>query len=386
MSACILSTVSCRLLFGLDEEAAVCKHATPPPPLGDELSSGESRDVFVELSSLDFGETYSDEGGKRQPERNVGYDLDGTCTTNTGRNDPLLNQGSSCRQVADWIKPDYGDLAGGRDNGLRHVIENIAGFFPGFGTPIYMENLRAGKVSILLEIKDYNGKLNDSQIQVVVYTPGSLEHPPAFDGHDMWSIANDPSQPRTIDSKAYVNGGTMVATLRDLKLRLRIGIDSHALTDLEVNFVSAFFTAKIVKEEDDLWHLRKGVIAGRWRTKDLFSQIKYFPNRSGTADAGANSSAGTTKMCMNVQTYPAARIGICNAADISSEEGTPDPACDAISVGIGFEGIEAKKGPYVDLVPLENECGSQYDPANDSCEFTWEEQQRRIESPDAADQ
>jgi hypothetical protein len=379
------------------------KNATP----------GGGNDFVAALRYFDFGEPYIARGTTpARVARDVplqGYDLDHRCTANSDfKDDPTLIDPPSCRDLpgmGEGVFGKHGDLPGGRDNGLRNVIEDVAKFFQEFGTPTYNGAIEKGQVSLLFEIKDYNGEPNDDAVTVSIYTPvkligsGDASLPsgdaaadggpsiiPQFNGEDTWTVAyesyleNEPAKgPRVFSADAYVANNMLVSSIDRLDMRLRIGISPFKLVDLNVNFVATFFTAKIAKE-NGLWELKDGTIVGRWRTKDLFGQVKYFPNPyvQQRADAGP----GKYQMCTNLDSYELVHQLICQAADIYSGPETPDPACDAISVAIGFRAVQAKLGGFGNLEPLENECTSRYDPMRDSCDYTWRQQlERGIRNP-----
>lgn len=373
-----------------DASSNACVEAKfPSKPAGTNL--GEGNDFFTELKSFDFGEDLPDRGV-----RLVGYDIDGLCTAGTGT-DPTMTDGPGCQPQAgvitkDTLKPEYGDLPGGRDAGLRFLIARIAGVFQGFGTPTYNDQIKAGKVSLLLGIKGYNGQPDDDQVELTVYTPGGSMSDagqvdgrvrPVFDGRDVWPVAlesfreNNPANgPSTMTTQGYVKDNVVVGSLGKIQLRLRIGISEIETTDLQITFSQTFFTAQVKKEPDNLWHLHNGQISAYWTTKDLFAQVKYFPNPLKT-----DANADPAKLCMNLPLqYPVVRAIICDSADISSTPNAPNPVCDAVSVGIGFEAVQAN----LDLEPLhlkslpdlekQNVCDPKYDPARDSCDRTWDEQ------------
>lgn len=351
-----------------------CEHATWPAPPTRSDPGDEQVDVVGALTFFDLGEQYTGADGTPVPARTQGYDLDNTCTSNPELQDPLLDQGSSC-VTPGWIEnPTIGDLHGGRDNALRYVVGNIAKVYSGFGTVPYNENIRNGRVSLMLGIKDYNGQLNDTAVSLTIYPTRSFTEGganggegsravPKFDGTDTWPIASDAfidgdsSRPRLVSSGAYVKDGVLVGTFNDIDFRLSIGVSSIALVDLRVQFRSTFITAKILKDDRGLWALKKGQISARWIADELLSEVKYFENPLGD----------TRSMCMNAGTYAVPHNFICAAADISSGGVSPSAPCSAISVGIGFEGIQAKLGNVFTLPERQNPCEDRFDPVHDSC-------------------
>lgn len=358
----------------------VCEHTTWPSKPARADPGDEHVDIVGALTFFDLGEPYKDPSdGHTVPARVQGYDLDNTCTTNPDLQDPTLNQGSSCITQG-WVQtPTIGDLPGGRDNGLRYIVYNIGQIYNGFGTLPYIENIKLGRVSLLLSIKNYNGQRNDDHVDLAVLTTGSFTQDganggvpagpdgggvaPKFDGTDVWPIASDsfydsdPNKPRLTSRDAWVTNGVMVGALGDLDFRLRIGVSPVKLVDLRIQFLETFFTAKISKDERGLWVLKEGQIASRWRVDDLLAQVKYFPNPL---------TGGP--LCMNRENaYGIPHNFICAAADIYSGPPSPSAPCNAVSVGIGFEGVQAKMGNVFPLLDLGTPCPDKYDTAHDSC-------------------
>lgn len=358
-----------------DASTNTCPKATwPTKPSGVDLGGGN--DFVVALAAFDFGESYKppdDETAPEVPARDVGYDLDNKCTRNPDKPDPLMTDGNSCRPIATWYTPVHPDYKGGIDNNLSYLIHDIAAFLRGFGTPIYNFNIQRGDVSLLMQITDYNGEPNDDSIGFIIYTPGAFSDQgnvgePKFDGTDVWAITEDSydanNQPRYVATSAYVTNGTMVATLPNADLRLRIGMSYLELTTLNIRFLDPFFTAEIKKDGSGLWVLENGRIAARWRTQDLFSQLKYFPNPFPTEGSPAN-------MCLTTPTYPFVRDRVCMYTDIYSGSTTPDPVCDAISLGIGFRAVQANLGKKIPPLELATSCPEGADPIVDSCDKIW---------------
>lgn len=342
---------------------------------------GGTTSFVTALRSFDFGEQINNPDGPTIPVRqNVGYDLDDFCTQNDTLENPTLTQSNSCDPVASWFTPRFGDLEGGRDNGLRYLIELIASALEDFGTPIYNVAIESGEVSLLMQVDDYNEQADDDRVGFKLYTPGpfSLANPgePRFDGQDEWPVAVDSfvdgnsNEPKFVASRAYVANGTLVANFRTVDLRLRIGIAESQIVDLILRFTDPFFTAKIEKVGDDVWWLRHGQIAARWQTAELLKQVKFFPNPF--YDATSFEPTNTLNMCTSTPTYRVVREAICGSTDILSGAVSPNALCDSISVGIGFEAVQARLGGTVTLPAMESDCG-EFDPAKDSCEKTYEQ-------------
>jgi hypothetical protein len=356
--------------------APTCTLATwPLQPRGKNLGGGP--ELVFALRAFDFGETYDpNDGTGVVAERPVGYDLDNKCTLGTDVTEtqyPGVREENSCTPAGAWVSPLFGDLPGGRDNGLRNIITFVENFFPGFGTPTYNASIKTGEVSLVMQLKNYNGQANDDDVNFAIYTPGRFRDNaanagavPQFDGQDEWPIASlaylNPTtkEPKFASRAAWVNNNVLVASFPNFEFRLRIGISQHGVADAILKFLDVFFTAKIANEQG-IWVLKGGHIASKWKTQDLFSQIKYFPAPSGP---GKN-------MCMNAFGYNVVHDYMCRSTDIYSGGLAPSPTCDAVSVGIGFEAVQAKFGPTIEFSAQESDCPAAFDPIKDNCSYAW---------------
>jgi hypothetical protein len=344
-------------------------------PAGGDIS------FVTALTYFDFGETYvSTDSGASIPYRDVGYDLDLTCTrTGPGDQrpeDPNLNEDNSCTNNGGPGFPGVvGDYKDGRDNGLAGLISRVKISLPQFGTDAYLSNIATGEVSLLFGVSGYNGELNDNDVTGIIYSPAAFDSvpenagkTPQFNGQDRWPIMEDSyingneGEPAHKSIRGYVTNGVLVARTADLNLRLRIGIASQDVTDLQITFLQPFLTAKVSKDDRGLWQLTEGVIAGRWKTEDLFKELSRFPN----PDDYPVVPVDDPFFCTDSQLYPAVRAFICSLADIYSGPPGPGNECDSLSVGIAFNAIEAKLGQKVETDDRVNPCGAA-DPAQDNC-------------------
>src|SRR5688572_22213566 len=142
-----------------------CQHTTwPAPPSSRNL--GGTTNFVVALSALDFGEIHAppDNPDDVLVERPLGFDLDGKCTKNERTKQPTLNESNGCIPLVPGTL-NMGDLLDGRDNAVRHVIAFLALFLRSsgtglgfFGTSIYNASIQSGDVSLLMEVRDYNGQ------------------------------------------------------------------------------------------------------------------------------------------------------------------------------------------------------------------------------------
>jgi len=379
-----------------DVSSRLCSSIKPPlaPPVQTAGPRGNI-DLTFALSTFDFGERYAEpvlDGGER-PAQDFGYDLDNLCT---GPESAGLGDGDSCRPI-DWMPPETQDFKEGRDNGLGRMIQSIATTLDGFGTPAYNEAIRQGRVSILLEIKGYNQTANDERVELVVYTAAPFDSlstegspKPKFDGKDEWPItstsyeSNDagelavPLRARFRDPDAYVNDGVLVGRLSDTSLRLSVGVSPQVIVELVLNLLQAFYTAEVYFDEAaGFWKLRNGTIAARWPLRNLLDQLEQFPDPD-------DAPFFRRPLCMNTPSYDTFRRKICATVDILSGPGTSAEPCDAISMGIRFDAVQAIRGQTYVLDALGPRCPAEFSPKLDSCEFALDSGAPQIDAGDAS--
>lgn len=370
---------------GGDASTGPCLSATwPQRPTAADLGAGN--DFVAALTMFDFGEPYEgSDGGIHSLSRDIGYDIDFTCTAQSANEtnlnpDPTMTGSSSCEPLGvPGFRPRVGDLPQGRDNGLRALIDLVQGVLEEFGTPAYNANILSGRTSLLIGVNGYNGAADDDEVTVTLYSPAEFASisentgkTPKFDGQDLWPVSadsfqEDRSTPKFITRRGYVRDNVLVAAIKELDLPLRIGISSQDVTLLQVKFIDAFLTANIGRDpQTNLWTLKKGVIAARWKTDDLFDMLSRFPNPAVYPDPPGPGE--NPFFCASAAHYKLIREFICVASDIYSGGTAAGTQCDSLSVGIGFESVEALLGPVVDAPPApENPCGDA-DPAGDSCQ------------------
>jgi hypothetical protein len=364
--------------------AATCESAQPPDK-STQAQTGTNVPAFiVAMNHIDFGEPLKnvadagpDGASADLPWRRHGFDLDHKCTVSSSTNSCIIPDWA---HGPNWGPGDSTDFTGGRDNSLGRIIEQTSVRVPDFGTPRYNQQIERGAVSLLFKVDGYNGQKDDDQITVTLYTPAPLNafSPstpiiPKWDGTDNWPIAssslnnNDINDPKFIDKNGYVANGVLVAGIKQADLRLSIGIASNVVVELLLRFSNAFFVGELDKNAQGLWTLQAGEIGGIWNVNDLLHQLDQFP------DPVLNVQTLKEPICTNSGSYITFRRLICSQVDISASGTAPTNLCDALSVGIGFTGIQAKVGSIYELQPLKDRClakfGSTiYSPANLDCE------------------
>jgi hypothetical protein len=354
------------LLFGLDAGPDVqkeagdgstsgCAHVRwPDRPAADDPSPGDVAPFYLAVRTLDFG--VREDGG---PPPLLGFDLDNFCTCNP---DP-----ESCKVTVDAAP--HCDLEGGVDNAGLVLVRQFSAF-PGFFQQSYINNrINQGYYGAVIRIERYNGKANDTQVQVSYFpsngTSGievNFPTAPSWDGNDRWTIdpasinggvipdGGDPS-PKYIDQSAYVSNYTAVA---NLSFPIAIGASAGDNT-LTVDLVGAVVMAKLVPEGPS-FRVEEGMIAGRWATTKMLTALQVLHDPFNIQD----------RLCGTNGTYQLIKDKICRSADIATnvlEDGKNAP-CGALTVGVAFTAWPAKVGGTFPRNDAGTPCGPQW---VDSC-------------------
>jgi hypothetical protein len=323
---------------GAGSGAGACVSATYPDPPGAGHGGGVL-DLVAAVHSLDLGEA---EGAV------VGLDLDGKCTCD--------GDGPSCLAPA-FAEGDACDGPGGRDNATARVFAFMTALLgeESFSSASLSGRADAGAWSLLFRVREYNGTADDDRVEVDVY-PSSGGIDPAWNGEDRWPVSETSvapggtvDDPLYVDTKAYVSGGTLVASLSESSLILGSD-DNQMVLDLTAGFV----TARVVVRGGAL-RLEGGTLAARWRLTDVFKTLSTFRDTAGTP------------VCTDDLLYDTVKDQICGFVDIYSALGTPTDECDSLSLGIGFEAEPAKLGDLQPGPTPGGGCSPETDPLYDSC-------------------
>ncbi len=242
------------------------------------------------------------------------------------------------------------DGAGGVDNVFgRNVVPLLVLDHPEL-EPDARTMLSRGFGTVLLQLRGWNGTADDARIEVtfaqsafaipsnaagsapVVAPPGIFTFdadgyldlpPPAWDGRDFWYarddafLDGDPTMPRIVDDNAYVAGGVIVMRVPD---RFPIGFVPPGGTGWSVRLTEGVITARLSPSFDAIDEV---ILAGRWLLLDVLE----------SASIGAG-------ICMGTERFAQLSRVLDLSADIRATPGTggPDRRCDAVSVGLRFEG------------------------------------------------
>jgi hypothetical protein len=339
-----------------------CAHLRwPERPATDDPSSGDIT-IYEALRTLDFGSR--DDGGAAPL---LGYDLDDTCTC---QGTPAA--GESCKPIGD-ASPTHCDNEAGVDNAGLSLVRQFSAF-PGFFQTSYLnDRIAGGYYSALVRISKYNGKANDTQVEVAFFPSNGtigidqgLPAIPNWNGKDDWTL--DPSSllggvlpdggepgAKYVDQSAYVRDGVLVANLG-----FPISVGASAMDNtLTIDLVGAVVTAKLVPEMGGTFRVDEGTIAGRWTTNKMLTSLQVLHDPF--------DPQKLARLCGTNTTYQLIKAKICSAADIAAnvlEDGKNAP-CGALTVGIAFTSAQARYSGTYPRGDAGNPCGAQWE---DSCQ------------------
>jgi hypothetical protein len=344
---CAMLLAACQLLLGVEDEKGA---ARPPVIVGDDggdadVASGcqlahppsapAAKDGGPPQTIFFAAQTFrvSPSGAPR-----IGYDLDDRCTDTETPPADLACSGSGSGTAAV-------DGPGGIDNALGWFSEQMSEFFksqdagPDPFAKQFTSYATIGYRTLHISLALYNGEANDDEVTVSVRASGPFLRSgcagagapdaaclngvadagcaPQWDGCDQWSYVGIP-----VPSRAWVRDNVLVARIDDLHL---------PLGDVEISLKDAVVTARLDLTDGAKRRLTGGILAGRASAAELVSGVL------GTTDSNDKSYCNDPTVRATVTSL------LCGARDIratKSLDGTG--ACDAISVGLGFDAVEAQ--------------------------------------------
>ena len=274
----------------------------------------------------------------------LGYNLDGICNVCAS----AITRGS-CNVNGDFTVAC--DDPGGIDNTLSRAVSGIFS-----DTSQLDRDIAAGKEGVLVQVKDYNGKSDDTQVTVAIYNVASLNDGGAakLDGTDTTAVTDDsllsdhpPANtipPRYVDLNAYVNNGVLVANLDSFPLRFLIpdflgGADATAPLVANISFTEAKLVGHIVVTGNG-FSMADGQIVGRVKLSDIGTQLGII-GYCGEIEAGVKG-----QVCKNL-----------DLAEGSKADGTTG-ACRAVSAAVGIALVGAKLVAYEHAQKSVSKCAS----------------------------
>jgi hypothetical protein len=317
----------CSLVTSYDgfvpEGPPACRNRVPEPVPGARNGTGGVR--IGTMSELRF--LGRKDGGA------LGFDLDKRCTCPAPR-------GCSNTVGAGTCDPE------GIDNAANKILGGLYPPEADKAGPL-QDSIRYGKNGMLVQVKGWDGKNDDADVQVSVYNVAGLKNAAdggaRFDGQDEILVDfNSLLVPAELGSNyrslsAFVANGVLVASFSEFPLRLEVPNQvnpSAAPSAAAISLQAAYLIGKITPAEADGLRMPDAQLVGRIARDKIFEQI---------------SKIGR---CRNDIAFPNIKQETCKALDVPlrPSQDRRDVPCDALSFAIGLTIEPAKLSGYV-VVP-----------------------------------
>ncbi len=278
------------------------------------------------------------------------------------------------------MKP-FCDFDGGIDNQIFSFARDYAGFINVDQAANINGRIDAGHQTVILVIKEYNGRANDSEVSFGTFgSEGMLEGPtcpgsvtdsdgftsPGWCGEDKWTASsssvdgtNGQFVPRSVGTGYVTNYQFVVelnnpATVPFASYRLAIGspISSGHLVPLDAMSMPIDTSAGPALDRVKYWRMEKAVLAGRIPVSDLLAAVGTIVTSSG--DAGPTKAPLCT-----TSTFTQVKGALCGQIDSNASQSLdfiPNAKCDAISVGIGMTADSVRVQTIAPAATTTNEC------------------------------
>jgi hypothetical protein len=356
------------------EAGDTCAHARWPENKRA-LSGGTTRFVNA-IRLLDLGIANGDAGTVPPA---PGFDLDGFCTTEEGKNSCKTPQRGRNFDLYVKDKDEHG-----LDNAGFELVRFMALLGDAFDPVKVNQRLTLGEFGGVMVVSGYNGEANDDVVVAEWYPSLGLERPanglapdggfipigavvpPRFDSTDRWArdttyrLQAASNATLFTDSAAYVADGKLVARFPQFAVAISV---PDNVQRLDIQIAEAVFVADIVAEDADAgahrYTLRNIVLGGRWASKDILAAVRplYVP-RTGLF------------VCRDAEgIYKLVKDTMCVARDIALHGSAPaDAPCDALSVGLRSEAYFVDDyGGWRDRPDAGAPCVDAAAPAGDDC-------------------
>jgi len=297
--------------------AAGCVLDVPPDPAPpNDAGTGGNEEAVGIMYRIDLGDAPNNPTNPPHHFLDLGFDVDGICTT------------SQNPKAAQCNIPSYGfgvlDGPGGLDNALGQIVQTTRNQIKGFSSDVYSAQLKEGVTNVIVHLTGYNGQANDDQVRVETLVsakfdslPQNKGKVPKWDGTDEWPVAsdsvvnNDITKPKFVDEKSYVVNHKIVTHLKSTSLRLVVGLTTlnNVTVQLDVAMHGAVIVCDLVPNDGDVriwnWKAQHCNLSARWLVNDLLHQLSHFP------DPG-----GPTSLCTDSPLYPTFKDNICGLVDV----------------------------------------------------------------------
>ena len=366
--------------FWIEEDQRGCRRARTPSKEDrpEESAPGEELPpILLAISKTRHGVNKDERELPNDPDawKIIGFDLDGTCTnTSTCEVDGTRVNERSCSNAltTPFDGDDCRDNTIGRIFGVGQNSPIIGGMF-GMTEPDWNCELHRGGFSTLIRISRYNGKRDDSDVRVDLYTstglqvlPGwkcrpSMEQPLTERWYDYadwlsnshWKVSSRAIDPaaaspegglpgaKVADATAYVRDGYLVAHLPD-GAEFQWNGEHTAVPGFRDVLRSPVLVARLSQDPDSLgWFIKNGTLSGAVTSADLLTGYREI----GVCENMCNTFP-------TIENYLASNLDVL-ASNISSS--SSDAPCDALSIAIDFDARAATATPddIVDTKPPE---------------------------------
>jgi hypothetical protein len=300
-----------------------------------------SNTIVVAIHSIDLGE------GEANP---PGYDLDAKCTC-------FEDAGPTCVSASGNQHCDAPDGVDSAAAQLINLITTAVGVDK-FGSTFFSTQADQGHWSMLVQVTNYNGLMDDPSVNVAIFpSKGLSAMTPTWDGSDAWPVdatsvvGGDLTKPVYTSAGAYVSGGVLVAAMPAMQLHI-----SGAINTITIRLSEGVLTGTLSQIGQN-WRITDGVIAARWHEPDIFAAFSSYRDSNGKP------------LCTDLGfVYATAKSAICSGLDILKDQGgAKSLPCDSLSMGIGFHADPAKIGVVAPPPMPAPGCPVATDPINDSC-------------------
>ncbi len=327
-----------------------CAHVRPPPkPLVDDAPNDKVPDIYLALHHVDLAPSAANVVAP-------GFDLDQSCTCDTRRGS-AFDGGPSC---VTGMKP-FCDADGGIDNQIFSFARDYAAFIDVDQAANINGRIAAGHQTVILVIKDYNGRANDSAVSFGTFSSeGMLQGPscpgsttdsdgftsPGWCGEDKWTASSSSVDgtnglfvPKSVGTGYVTNYEFVVelnnpATVPFAGYRLALGspVSAGHLVPLDATLNPIDTSTNPAVGSIKYWRVEKAVIAGRIPATDLLAAV-------GTIITSAADGGPAKPPLCTTGTFAQVKSALCSQIDINQNKSLdfiPGAACDAISIGIGL--------------------------------------------------
>ena len=347
-----------------------CAHVRPPPkPLVDDAPNDKLPDIYLALRHVDLAPSTVNVVAP-------GFDLDQSCTCDTRRGS-AFDGAPSC---VTGMKP-FCDADGGVDNQIFNFARDYAAFIDVDQAANINGTIASGHQTVILVIKDYNGRANDSAVSFGTFStegmrqgpscPGSTTDSEGFSspgwcGEDKWTASstsvdgiNGLFVPKSIGT-GYVSNYEFVVELNNpaavpfagYRLPLGSPVSAGHLVPLDAMLNPIDTSAGPALDRIKYWRVDKAVIAGRIPMTELLAAV-------GTIITPAAEGGAAKPPLCTTALFAQVKSALCSQIDINQNKSLdfiPNATCDAISIGIGITADSVRVDTIAPATPTSNVC------------------------------